>query len=152
MHIQRLVMLLLLSSVVPQSAVGDTRQVSLQPLGIHRYSAQVTFDRVSGTRLYLIDTGAAYSLVPRATLDALLVINAATRLGEDLVRAVDGRTFHLDKFRLARMNVGECALNNVVVYASPANRGILGMSTLSRFSPFTLDIEAQLVSLNCSEP
>lgn len=141
----------LLFALLSQSSEADIQQVTLEPQGIHRYSASVSFEQAPAARPYLIDTGAAYSLVPKETIERLALANAARYLGQDLVRAVDGRTFHLDKFRLHRMQVGGCRLSDVVVYAAPADRGILGMSTLSRFSPITFDIDAQRVSINCTE-
>jgi hypothetical protein len=149
MRLGRLLNLTFLLLLVPGFAVAESLATALQPIGINRYSAAVAFEDLETEKLYLIDTGAAYSLVPLETIRLLQRSDAATPVGDDLMRAVDGRTFRAEKYRLREMTVGGCLIKDEVVYASPASRGILGMNTLARVSPITLDVSAQTFSLNC---
>ena len=133
-------------------AFGEYREAPLQPVGVNRYSAWVSFGSSEQEALYLVDTGAAYSLIPMKTIMELEEGDRAKYVGHDEVRAVDGRKFKAKKYRVAEITVGGCDISDEVVYASPVNQGILGMSTLSRVSPFTLDLEAQVLQLHCRVP
>jgi len=100
----------------------------------------------------MVDTGSGYSTINEHTLD-ILKKNGKARYKKDLVGILaNGKKMRVAVYTLSAINIGKnCWLHNVDAAVFPGKtRQILGLSALSKTSPFTFSMDPPELQLsNC---
>ncbi len=101
----------------------------------------------------LVDTGAGYTTLNQTLLRRLKASGEATRIGEIEGILANGAICVLPVYRIARLNLGGCELENIEVAETPSDaRNLLGLSALKKAAPFTFSLDpAELRLSNCNK-
>jgi len=106
----------------------------------------------AGPMDFMVDTGAGYTAINEETLDALLAAGRAHYV-KDLVGVLaNGSRMIVKVYRVKAINLGgNCWLHDVDAAVFPGKtRQILGLSALSKASPFIFSVDPPKLSLsNC---
>ncbi len=99
---------------------------------------------------FMVDTGSGYVTINEKTLKRLKT-RGNVEYVKDLVGVLaDGSELHVPVYRLARLDVGSCAIENVEAAVFPGKtRNILGLSALSKAAPFVFSIDPAELVLTC---
>ena len=119
-------------------ALAQERQVGV-PLEFRPlervYFVEVTFNEELGPVDFMLDTGASISVVKYALIEAL----RAEPVGTEVTYAFNGAEVPLIKYRIPRLELGECGLTEVHVLSAPTlPENVLGLDVLIRLMPFTV--------------
>ena len=108
----------------------------------------------AGKTTLLVDTGSGYTAINEDTLARLKKTGHATFLKKLEGEMADGSLLLVSVYRISGMNIGgHCYIRNFEVAVFPAGtREILGLSTLSKVSPFTFSLDPpRLMLSNCEK-
>ena len=99
----------------------------------------------------LVDTGAGYTTLNQTLLRRLKASGDATPIGEIEGILANGTVCVLPVYRVARLDLGGCRLENIEVAETPSDaRNLLGLSALKKAAPFTFSLNpAELRLSNC---
>lgn len=130
-------------------AAEDRALVALEESGLGTLHLEASIgDRQAR---FLLDTGSAYVVLNRATLDPLVSNGTAEPVRKLRAVMADNRERTVQVYRLARLSLANgCVARDVEAVALPgAARNILGMSALRQVAPFTLHFDPSLLEISC---
>ncbi len=123
--------------------------IPLTKRGSSTYYLQVKIPGGS-TKLFMIDTGAAYTTIGIDLLEELVKINAVTYQRPLTAIMADGSERDIKLYRVDKLTLGmRCNYHDVEVAVIPLNnRSILGMNLLKR-SRFMIDAQSETLTIQC---
>ena len=139
---------------------GCVMQVSAQDVYVsvpmHLKSAKTYYvtGQVAGNEPdeFMVDTGSSYTTINESTLGKLQLKGASHYLRDLIAIMADGNEIVVPVYRISNLAIGGvCVLDNVEVAVFPAKtRQILGLSALSKASPFQFSVNPPVLRLsNC---
>jgi len=98
----------------------------------------------------LLDTGASYVALTRATFERLNGETESSFSRYIFGAMANGKVEKIPLYMLAELKLAEnCVLNNIEVAVFPnADKDILGLNALSRLQPFTMQFSPAILSIN----
>ena len=135
------------------NAQDNYLEVSMQNNGLNSFYVSTTIKGVGESSL-LVDTGAGYSTINQNTLELLQETGDAIYVKKLEGVLADGTRIKVPVYKITSLNIGgACQLNNIEVAVFPnRSQEILGLSTLSKLSPFIFSTNPPRLFLNnCNE-
>jgi Aspartyl protease len=139
--------------ISPICAFADelTQHVEIRSIGTSTYYVD-SYIHGSGDAALLIDTGSGYSTINQETLKRLTATGDATFVKTlEGVMANDARMI-VPVYRISGLTLGgKCSIADIEVAVFPSGtRQILGLSALTKLSPFTFNVNPPRLTLsNC---
>lgn len=133
------------------SAESLTQYVEIKSIGTSTYYVD-SHIRGSGNTKLLVDTGSGYSTINEETLEQLKLSGNAEYVKKLEGVMANGSRMIVPVYRISSLNLGgKCSIMDVEVAVFPSGtRQILGLSALSKVSPFTFNINPPGLTLsNC---
>lgn len=143
--------LILLSMQI--NAEDNYHEVTMQNDGLNSFYVSTTIEGVGQSSL-LVDTGASYSTINQKTLKQLQETGNAKYLKKLEGVLADGSRIKVPLYKISGQTIGaNCHIRDIEVAVFPNRKQeILGLSTLSKLSPFIFSISPPRLFLkNCNE-
>src|ERR1700687_2348012 len=93
----------------------------------------------AGEGSMLIDTGATDSFPPKNFLVKEALADRAVLIGLRPYELANGTIVHAPLYRVKKVQIGDCAVYNVLVGGSTLATGAIGMSLLNKIGPWSFE-------------
>ena len=133
------------------NAEGGMQQINMQASDFNTFYVDSTIEGAGKTSL-LVDTGSGYTTINEDTLTQLQETGTAVYLKKLEGVMADGTRMIVSVYRISGISLGkDCYIPNIEVAVFPSGtRQILGLSALTKISPFTFSMNPPRLSVsNC---
>ena len=98
----------------------------------------------------LLDTGSKYVVLSKNTFNRIKSIHSMMPIKTISGMNANGSVGSYQVYKVNDLTLGACELHDIeVVYMPKSTRDILGLSVLRSMSPFTVNIDKSLLTVNC---